>query len=39
MIKNFLFIILICFLFTSCGIKSDPEYKVHINNNKTKIIF
>jgi hypothetical protein len=33
--KQKIFIILICFLCISCGIKSDPEYKSQIIYNKT----
>jgi len=33
--RKFLFIITACLLCTSCGIKSDPEYKSQIDYNKT----
>ena len=32
--QKFLLIITVCVLCTSCGVKSDPEYKSQISYNK-----
>ncbi len=32
--RKFLLIIIACLFCVSCGVKSDPEYKSQIDNNK-----